>query len=150
MISACVYDLWDSKEALYLRDMLKAQSRMWQPFLYPQCLHFQPDFSRQIFVPSLVFSFLPVSCSETICSAAESYCFPISTVNSRYREPWQQQALDKGGERWACSVFLLLQHHWRLSLADWGSQREPILKNFPSRACVDCPHSSSLSGLSWS
>lgn len=53
----------NSREALYLRDTLKTQSRMWQPSIYP-CLQSQlgPGCSWQMFVLSLGPSFLHVSC----------------------------------------------------------------------------------------
>lgn len=77
MISVCVPALWNSREVLYLRDALKAQSRMWQPSIHPGLQsQLGPGCSWQMFLLSLGPSFLHVS--RFLVSSSELYGLNLS------------------------------------------------------------------------
>lgn len=146
MISACVHALWDSRDAHYLRDTLETQSRMWQPFIYPQRLQFQPGckLAKLCAISTPGPSSLQVSCFlfwTMVCT----WVLLISTeglpsdfhCELEVEGSWPECALGIGGERsaWVVSLFVL---PWgRLPRADWGLQRQYILQNTPW-GWVDC------------
>lgn len=134
-------------QRLYLRDTLEAQSRMWQPFIYPQRLQFQPGckLAGLCAISSLGPSSLQVSCFlfwTMVCT----WVLLISTeglpsdfhCELKVEGTWLVCALGMGGERCAWLVSLLVLPWWRLPRADWGWQRQYILQNSPSGGWVDC------------
>lgn len=143
--SMCTYAV--GLQRLYLRDTLEAQSRMWQPFIYPQGLQFQPEcklaklcvisFPGPSSLQVSCFLFWTMVCTWVLLTSTEGL---PSDFHCELKEgTWPERALGRGGEMCAWVVSFLVLPWWRLPRDDWGLQRQYILQNSPSAGWVNCP-----------